>query len=349
VTAARRQFASDAGNLNAPIPLRSRERLPEAETLLHEQLAEASDRLYEDTSFYPVFPWPDVAAIAGPLVPDDLVMVAARTGGGKSLFLQNLFDALISAGRSGLYVGLEQPPRILRAKWACLRAGVDQRLVLAPRVEERETAARFDAIRRVEEELRWQRDPAVAELAHFAGARVIDAAGLRQWTAWGVDHGCQFVILDHIDRVQHGEGRNPFHEMSQTVRAAKELAVEHHLVMLVATQVGRPGEANEAFMPPALHNLRGGGTKEEEADTVLGIFRPLRPDTTEKDMKRVRTGLVGPETIVEPNQMGVRVLKHRMDGTAVGKVARLHVHHGRIAHLAERDRYATDYESARRL
>jgi hypothetical protein len=164
-----------------------------------------------------------------------------------------------------------------------------------------------------------------------------------------VDRGASFLILDHIDRIEHGEGRNPFYEMSRTMRLAKELAVEHGLVMLIASQVGRPNDALEAYMPPTLHNARGGGTKEEESDTVLGVFRPLKPDTTEKDMKRVRQGFASSETIIEPNQMGVRLLKHRLDGAMPGKTAKLAVHHGRLSDLPERHQHSTTYDGVRRV
>jgi replicative DNA helicase len=322
--------------------------LPDAGELLRDQHVDAVYRLHQDARKFPTFPWAKLAEMSGPMCPEDVIMVLARTGGGKSLFLQNLFDSLISAGRCGLYVGLEQSPAILRTKWACLRAGVDPRLVLATRPEEHGTPRWHEAMASVQDELLWQRDSSVRESAMFASARMINAKGLQQWTDWAVARGAEFVILDHIDRIEHGEGKNPFHEMSLTMRLAKELAAEHQLVMLIASQVGRPGDALEAYMPPALHNARGGGTKEEESDTVLGVFRPLRAGTTEKDMKRVRQGFTGPETIIEPGQMGVRLLKHRLDGAMpAGKIARLAVHHGRITDLPERDQYGTSYDATR--
>jgi hypothetical protein len=48
--------------------------------------------LLEDRSRYPRYPWRDLAGLAGPMCPGELILIAARTGGGKSLFLQNLFD-----------------------------------------------------------------------------------------------------------------------------------------------------------------------------------------------------------------------------------------------------------------
>ena len=326
-----------------------REELPSADEMSREQYLEAVSLLHTDTTVYPQFPWPDLAALSGPMVPEDLILIAARTGGGKSLFLQNLFDALIEAGRFGLYAGLEQTPRILRIKWACMRAAVPPRLMLATRPEERGGPVWQDAMTRVQEELKWQISPPIKLRAHFAGTCKIDRRLLREWTEWAVDQGCGFVVIDHVDRIDHGDGRNPFHELSETIRLAKELAVEHRIVMLMATQVGRPADALSAFMPPALHELRGAGTKEEEADTVLGIYRPLRPDVTDDELKRVRQALLPRDAVIEPNVMGIQLLKHRLDGVVAHQTVKLSVDRGRVLHLPEKDRYATTYDGQRRI
>lgn len=332
-----------------PTPREMREALPGADELSDEQYAAAVNRLHEDTTKYPHFPWPDLAELAGPMCPEDLVLVAARTGGGKSLFLQNLFDALVTDGRFGLYAGLEQAPRILRIKWACLRAKVPPKLVLATRKEERGTPVWRDAMEKVQDELAWMKSPEIKVRAHFAAARRIDKAGLQAWTEWAVDQGCGFVVIDHVDRMNHGSGKNAFQELSETIQLAKELAVEHRIVMLMATQVGRPADALEQFMPPALHNLRGAGTKEEEADTVLGIYRPLKSGTSNKELHAVRQGLADRDTVIEPGTMGIQLLKHRLDGPVAGKMVKLAVEHGRVTHLAERDRHTTGYDGVRRI
>jgi hypothetical protein len=317
--------------------------LPGSDELSQTQFASAVQRLHEDTSSYPRYPWRELAEIAGPMCPEDLIIVAARTGGGKSLFLQNLFDALVCAGRIGLYVGLEQGPDVLRIKWACLRRDVPPKLVLATPDEKAGSPEWRAAMDAVQEELKWQREPAMRVRAHFASTRKINAKKLQTWTEWAVDHGAEFVMVDHIDRVHHGDGRNPFHEISETIRLAKELAAEHRITIILASQVGRPGDALEQFMPPALHNLRGAGTKEEEADTVLGIYRPLRIDVTDQELKAVRQGLKLRDSVLEPNTMGVMLLKHRLDGPQAGKMVKLSVRHQRVSDLQERDRWTTQY------
>ncbi|HEV8448559.1 MAG TPA: DnaB-like helicase C-terminal domain-containing protein [Gemmatimonadaceae bacterium] len=319
---------------------RARAEMPDADMLVEEQLSAATARIHEDSTSYPKYPWRDLASLAGPMCPGDLILVAARTGGGKSLFLQNLFDSLIRSNLRGLYIGLEQGPEVLRVKWACMAMDVPPKVVLAAG-DIRGTPVWHDAMGKVQRHIAWQRDPWVRERAHFATTRRINAAGLKRWTDWGVDLGCQFVVVDHVDRIAHGDGKNSFHEMSETVRLAKELAVQNHIVMLVASQMGRPADAAEQFMPPSLHALRGGGTKEEESDTVLGVYRPLKPSVSDKQLKLVRQGLALRDTVVEPNTMAVMVLKHRLEGPVAGQVAKLFVRHQRVQEMREADRYST--------
>jgi replicative DNA helicase len=329
-------------------PKREASIMPDADGLVDTQIVDAIYRLHEDTTKYPKFPWAKLAKLSGPMCPGDLIMVAARTGGGKSLFLQNLFDSLIVSGMRGTYIGLEQSPDKLRTKWACLRAGIAPRLVMAAD-EERGSIEWHNAMDLVQRELAWQKTDPIRQLAHFSATRMINARGLKQWTEWAVDLGCQFVIVDHIDRVEHGDGKNAFHEMSRTIRLAKELAEKHGIIMLLASQVSRPGDTLEKFMPPSLHQLRGGGTKEEESDTVLGIYRPLKPGTTDKDLKAVRQGTRGTDTVIEPNTMGVMLLKHRLDGPVANQVVHLHVKHQRVFDMPERDQWSTEGGRARQM
>lgn len=302
--------------------------MPSAGELNRNQVDEAVNRVFEDTSTYPRFPWAALDQVAGLLCPEDMWLVAGRTGNGKSLFCLNLFDRLVEDGRTVLYVGLEQSPKILRVKWACIRAGISPKQILAARPEDQGTD--YDTARAaITAQLEWQKTPEVKNRAHFSTTRFVDRDGLVAWTDWAKQRGCEIVIVDHIDRMKHGESGNDFRDLSETVRLAKELAVHYRIVMLVASQVGRPKESLQRFMPPMLSELRGGGTKEEEADAVLAVYRPLKKGTTEKQMTMVRQGLLEEHEIYETSKMAIRVLKHRLDGTAPG-TAILNVEKGRL-------------------
>jgi KaiC/GvpD/RAD55 family RecA-like ATPase len=310
--------------------------LPDAAEMSDTQLTDAVYRLHEDARTYPSFPWVTVDEIVGPLAPEDLWIIAGRTGGGKSLFLQNAFDGFVNDGRRVLYIGLEQSPKILRAKWSCLRTGTPPKLVLKPRRHEYGTPAHIAARTAVLEDMRdFQGQQDIRERALFAAARFVDRTTLAHWTRGAVaKYGTEIVIVDHIDRIHHGDGRNSFHELSETVRLAKELAVELQIRMLVASQVGRPSDKLERFTPPSLHELRGAGTKEEEADEVLTVYQPMRTDLPAKQlaakMQAVRLGQIQDSEIIQPNVMAVRELKNRIDGAVRGRTALLDVVKGRL-------------------
>lgn len=325
----------------APTPLRLvnvPQGLPTAEKMVRDQTRDAFDRLHEDTTNYPAFPWPELDDLAGLMCPEDLWMIAGRTGHGKSLFLLNLFDRLIADNHAILYVGLEQSPKILRTKWAALRAGIPAKRVLAPSKAERSSGAFQSVLEAIEPQIRWQREQPQAQLAHFATTRFVTREGLVAWTEWAVEHGCSMIIVDHIDRMHHGDGKNSFHDLSETVRLAKELATEHRIVMCMASQVGRPnGDHLQKFQPPALHDLRGSGRKEEEADAVLAVYRPLKSGVTDSEMTQARQGRLAEGEIYELDLMAVKVLKHRLDGDmSLKNAALLTVTHGRLGNRPTR-------------
>jgi replicative DNA helicase len=321
-----------------PAPFASDPGLPEAGDMAEQQTSDAVHRLHLDRSRYLPYPWQSVSDIAGVMAPGELVIVAARTGNGKTTFLLDFFDHTVSADppRPLLFVGLEQSPHELRIKWACLRAGIAPKLVLAPSEWDVQGDAYRSAMAAIEADLKQQQR--LWNCAHFAATRRVNKHRLIAWTEWAADHGCVAVIVDHVDRMEHGDGKNSFHEMSETIVLAKELAIKHELVMILASQVGRPnGDPLQRFTPPALHELRGGGTKEEESNCVLTVYRPLKQDVTEQQMKRVRQGLMDETQIYEPGAMAVRVLKHRLDGATLGRQCVLNFDRGRLKDRPIRD------------
>lgn len=288
--------------------------------------------MYESKADFPRLPWGDADAICGPLVPGDLVMVGARTGGGKTTLLLNLLDAWVAAGRTIAYLGLEQKPKELRTKWAALRAGVPPEVPLAHDLD-RWHRPLAEGLALVAREFAAIAAPEMKRRARILPVPYVDAETLEKCAAWCAREGYQVLVVDHIDRVDHGEGRNPFAEMSYTIRRAKELAVEHKLVMLLASQAKRVADKLERFMPMELADLRGGGTKEEESDIVLTAYRPLRPDVDPKELTAVRQGLASEESVIQPNVMGLKTLKSRRNGARTGRTCRLVVRHGRLEPL----------------
>ena len=312
--------------------------LPSGELLAAHQIKAAFETGRTDYSNALRWQWRDVDDLVGPLLPGELHLVGARTGQGKTTFLMNWMDYLVTKrGIPLLYIGMEMDAAQLRRKWAAWRCGLDAKLVLANQWHRLPDGAQ----QKIEDDLDWQGSADIMQLAHFSPARRIDIRDLTMWTKWAVDRGCRAVVVDHFHRMQHGGGEHERQSMSENVRVAKELAVEERVSMVMAAQVNR-GSRDEldAYYPPPLNALKECGTLEEEADTVLMLHRALKEGGLPKGaLAAVRAGERSVASVADPNTMGVSVRKCRRDGDAVDRHARLSIHGGIIT---DRQRSVTD-------
>lgn len=317
--------------------------LPDATELAEEQHTDAVFRVHKGPLRTIQWRLPDVQSVAGPVKPGDLVITSARTGSGKTLFYQNTFDDMVEAGHVGLYIGTEQDPDVLKIKWACTRAGIHPRLILAPEKHEINTADHVAAKDRLQAELKVISSPDYARRAIFANdARRLSTAELRRWLRGAKrKYDIGFVVIDHVDRLNAGDGRNMAHEMNEVIVAAKELAVELDVIVFLASQVRRAPDQVIALTAPTLEDCAGSSGKEREADLMLTVYRPLDPHAAPSDLKLVRQRLLDPSAVWLRNVMAVKCLKHRLDDSRWGKVALLDVQGHRLHHRDGRHNHAT--------
>ena len=308
--------------------------LPDAEDLAEGQHEAALDRLHSDKSGYARFSrTPSVDGMTGSMAPEEIIMVGGDIGDGKSLVGQNTFDGAVDEQKiPSLYIGTEQSDYVLKLKHACIRCGVSPRLILKPTPEEMNSLAYEAALDAVEEQLEWLRSPELRELAFYANTPYVNRKELTKWITGGVKkYGIRFVVVDHIDQVNHGEGENTVHELTQTVQLLHDLAREHEMPILVLSQLKRRLDPIRKHSPPETSDFAGASGKERIAAIMLGIWRPLRTDLSLeelRDLKRNATqGSVGQDRIYEANTMGVRLLKDRL-GTVPGRQVMLHVGKG---------------------
>jgi replicative DNA helicase len=78
----------------------------------------------------------------------------------------------------------------------------------------------------------------------------------------------QFNLLK--DRVK---GDDEFHRLTEISHRLKAIAMRHNVVVLCLTQVKRAAE-DRANRRPTMADLRGTGDQEQDADIVLGVYRP---------------------------------------------------------------------------
>jgi len=308
--------------------------LPDPDELSHTQHLHALDRMREDKREYARFTrLESVHEMTGPLAPEEVVIVAADTEDGKSLFCQNFFDDLTSEQKkSTLYIGTEQTPAVLKIKQACIRAGVRAKLILKPTDAELLTDEYAHGMQAVEAELEYINGPEMRGLAFYATTEYVNRRELEKWITGGVErYGIEVVIIDHIDQMQHGKGTSPISELTATVQMIGHLAKKHHIPIIVASQISRSKDPIKRHSPPDKHDLAGAAGKEREMAIGFGLWRPLRTDLPAKELRQLRKdaqqGTVAASRIYQPNTMGVRLLKDRL-GDVPGKQVFLHVGKG---------------------
>jgi replicative DNA helicase len=146
------------------------------------------------------------------------------------------------------------------------------------------------------------------------------------------DLGARVAIVDHLHRIAL-DGRNVESETRGMMRRLKDAAERLDMILLCGAQLNR-GERDplKRYLPPLETDLRNGGSIEEESDVVFGLYLPLRPDVTRAQIAaaRAREGGTSINALRWDGMTGVRILKHRADGSAVERDVFLAYEHGRL-------------------
>ncbi len=322
VTGTELALAADAP-ADAPAPV-----LPA--DLAHAQAASALARGRRDLSDAPRWGCRDLDRVVGAMIPGDLVVVGSLSGNGKTSFLLSQMDYLASHRVPTLYLPLEVDPVDIRRKWAAWKLRLD-----------------FVHVARNE----WHLLPEGAQEAHegmleeqgrnpyvqFPPDRRVTVRGLEQWVQWAIEHmGVRCVMVDHLHRMDFGGGDQYRIQVTEAMRAMKDLAREHGLVLIAAAQLNQHGDdVMDRYFPPALRRLKESAGIGEEADVVLMLSRRLKIVLDAADLRAVRAGLKSEREFAEPNTMAVTCRKHRLaDSIAGDRTVLLQVEDGRVSDRA---------------
>ena len=87
-------------------------------------------------------------------------------------------------------------------------------------------------------------------------------------------NGLDLIVVDHI-QLTRGDGRyrDRVHEVGEIVHGLKDLATRLDVPVLALSQLSRASETREDKRP-LLSDLRETGDIEQDADIVLGLYRP---------------------------------------------------------------------------
>lgn len=295
------------------------------------------------------WPFAELDTLTGPMAPGNVWFVCAASGGGKTTFVASVVDLWRQEGKKIYVMPLETRPREFRTYLACMAAGVHPGDALSGKLR---TMPDGEAKRMVlKSELEAQVHAPYVDRVMVSEQRAIDLSGLTVGLKEAKSFGADVVIVDHIDHISGGDGKNLYSEAKDVNDGALRMAQDNDLLLLFTSQLNMQagkGDYLTKYLPPKTEHIAFGTLKQRNATGMIGLFRPLRArraDETEKDfleaMRAARAGTGNITDALEPNTMGVSAMKLRNYGAREGAKMALSVSRGRVFPMAEKDRWST--------
>lgn len=199
---------------------------------------------------------------SGGFQPGQLIVVAARTSVGKTQFALNVAWNASDTGQVILLFSLEQPAEEIGYRLLALTTGINSRKFARPTL-----LTEMDA--KLLGESQFIGRSIYIQDARSQNLLRISASARRQQRKTGLD----LIIVDYLQFVVPDDPRAARHEQVATItRRLKDLALELKIPVMVLAQLNR--EADKKDEVPKLSHLRESGSIEQDADTVLLLYRP---------------------------------------------------------------------------
>lgn len=302
-----------------------------------DQVLDAYTAMDRELSAYTHFPFPAVDELVGAVPGGDVGFVAAFSGLGKTTFITSAIKAWIKAGKRVYCLPLESQPNVFRTHLACKELGYHAGMVLTGGYK-REQPQNWMRIRgEIRDEMSRQIKGDMAERLYVSPTRRMDTAALTKGAHHAAKLGADIFIIDHIDHIT-GEGKNLHGDTKRIVDHTLDLTQDLGLVTICTTQLNNEGSKGgdrlSLYQCPQPHHLYMGGSKRMVAAWMIGLFRPLKLDGVDpKELAAARQGSIEAWKVLEPNCMGVSLMKSRHFGERVSQRAYLGVEKGAAVEL----------------
>lgn len=242
-----------------------------------------------------------------------LTVCAGRPGMGKTAWLMNAAVRSAMQGRTVLFFSLEMTQEGLLQ-----RIGADLDFDTNPKRPLSYSwfwngSAKFDDIGRMTEAL--QRLPESLMIFENGSLTIQEVAAISRARAAQTNDRMGLVVIDYLQKVTAGDRYkgNRVQEVTEISGAAKALAMRLKWPVVVGAQLNRGVESREEKRPN-LTDLRESGSIEQDADVVVGLYRPAY--YIEK--RKPAAGPIDPsweswraDWELEKNRLDLHVLKNR--------------------------------------
>lgn len=241
----------------------------------------------------------------GGFLPGDLIIVAGRPGMGKSAFGTNLARGWGYRGKRGHVASYEMSGEQIG----------DRSLGAAARVIYASIRRNPKALNKPELERLASKGPTSVYI-HACPAQNVQQLTTSVRETRRRLGGLDFVVVDYLQLMKgsrRDSSRND--EMTEVSQGLKSLAKQMHVPVIALAQLNR--ESDKDKRPPKLSELRESGAIEQDADVVLGLFRPAYfLEQEEPDQSNFTEWNAWQDKMAEQkNKLSVSTLKQRMGPT----------------------------------
>jgi replicative DNA helicase len=240
--------------------------------------------------------FPSLDQAVGEIHPATVITILARPGVGKSVLGLNLVSNWLhqNADWGVMFCSLEMgrtlaTDRLIRIMegWTVDNVKHAMRSGKQPAVYNRLTASRYSVFAQPGQPL-----PAIET----------------SLAMWERRHGRKIraVVVDYFQYLKGETGESPYQKASRLSRELKEFAKRRDCLVVNLCQVSRGKPGGEGSKCPSLEAARDSGTIEENADVLIGMWRP-KPDDPTLMLKvvKARQGIPGrtAELLFDPETM----------------------------------------------
>jgi replicative DNA helicase len=208
-------------------------------------------------------PFPTLNRMTGGFRPGELIVVAAKTGGGKTALAINFAAHFASHGHAGAIFSMEMDAEEINDRIISTNSTLDSKILRQP------GGALSDADRRA----RVSRAVAAAgELPIFISdkARFTVPAMSAELRRLAARRKIEYVIVDYIQLAEAvGRFDKRADEVASITRGLKRLASELRIPVIALSQFNR--DHSKENREPQLHDLRESGSIEQDANLVIMV------------------------------------------------------------------------------
>ncbi len=201
--------------------------------------------------------------ITGGLFASELIVLAARTGKGKSALATQIATNIARGGKAVYMVSLEMPPEDIAQRIVCERMEVNSRVIRTGNIDAETRGRLAEGI------------AAVGNLPIFWEKRdSINVQRIRNTAKTLAKKSLRLIVIDYVGLLDCNDGderRAEWERQSRIAKGLKGLARELKIPILCLCQLNR--EVDEQERPQPKH-LRGSGSWEQDAHVILFIHRP---------------------------------------------------------------------------